>query len=65
MFRKHWTSLDVSPLYYSLVFHSNFFKGIMYNANVEELIDASGTYFSTMGQKAQEGAISSAKVAVA
>jgi flotillin len=42
----------------------NKFGCVLYNANVEELNDTAG-YFSTMGQKAQEGAISVAKVAIA
>lgn len=41
----------------------NKFGCLLYNANVEELIDTAG-YFSTIGQKAQEGAISAAKVAI-
>jgi len=40
------------------------FGCVLYNANVEELIDTAG-YFAVMGQKAHEGAVSSAKVAVA
>ena len=42
----------------------NKFGLMLYNANVRELVDTSG-YFQTIGQRAQEGAISLAKVAIA
>jgi flotillin len=58
--RKHFQGKVTEYIQESL----NKFGCVLYNANVEELVDNVG-YFTTLGQKAQEAAISTAKVAIA
>jgi flotillin len=58
--RKHFLAKVTEYIQEAL----NKFGLVLYNANVREINDSAG-YFQTIGQRAQEGAASLAKVAVA